>query len=320
MPADCLSLPPITLLSNNDLPPSLFSSIPCPLVPSPSLLSDARATHHTVLPAPPSGAGPTLPVTDTPSKATQACRGFSSSDLFDLAHMALDLDVFSAKHGEKWKKWNELGAKLCLRGMNHSDASFQKKLEDLILWQDDPAHATQSTRTLLKGSTEITIAVLLDRLSEAKIEAAACTDEEHDRAVKKQHKDQAGREVICLTVMQASYFRIDTVQETARASPSFPVHAGSAAAVKCEAGPVMLTTPMPRVKLEPVELSSGVKAVKHEPLEGNIGGKAIKHEPLELSQSRLSNVKTEALDSDIEFIGAAHGTGDIIELDLDGEC
>ncbi|KDQ53582.1 hypothetical protein JAAARDRAFT_190867 [Jaapia argillacea MUCL 33604] len=150
---------------------------------------------------------PTAPVTTKASAAApnRTREKFTAANLELLARSANDRLIYNVKRGSIGESWKSLGDELRTKGLQHSDTTFRRKLEDLLKWHSDDADTPAALRHIMDGSSQaITISAILDSLADAKEDNTNKTDAEHEKGRAKIEQDRIGGEAIRAASLVAS--------------------------------------------------------------------------------------------------------------------
>ncbi|KAJ7842505.1 hypothetical protein B0H13DRAFT_2413619 [Mycena leptocephala] len=122
---------------------------------------------------------------------------YSARNLFDIVQIAIDIDFFTAKHGEKAKKVAELGIAVRKLGIEGSDGVLKSRLLEVLAFHEDPSGAPAAIVNAIKGSQfEIRLGAPLDLLAAQRRAYEDETDADKDKMLKKAAEDKKGGEAI----------------------------------------------------------------------------------------------------------------------------
>ncbi|KAF7373040.1 hypothetical protein MSAN_00511500 [Mycena sanguinolenta] len=122
---------------------------------------------------------------------------YSARDLRDIVETALEVGLFTAKHGEKTKKLAEFGAAVRKLGIMGSDAVLKARLLDTLTYHEDPEQAPPAIVKAISGSSlEHMLGAPLDRLAAQRRDYADKTDAEKDKMLKQAAENKKGGEAI----------------------------------------------------------------------------------------------------------------------------
>ncbi|KAJ7312701.1 hypothetical protein DFH08DRAFT_1087523 [Mycena albidolilacea] len=122
---------------------------------------------------------------------------YSPRNLLDIVQTAIEVGLFTAKHGEKGKKLIEFGTAVRKLGIAGSDATLKSRLLEVMNFHEDPATAPAPIVKAIEGSHyEITLGAPLDLLAAQQRQYVDKTDAEKEKMLKKATEDKKGGEAI----------------------------------------------------------------------------------------------------------------------------
>ncbi|KAF7328546.1 hypothetical protein MVEN_02542300 [Mycena venus] len=130
---------------------------------------------------------------------------YTGRDLRDIVETALEVQLFTAKHGEKGKKLVEFGTAVRKLGVKGSDTVLKSRLLEVLAYHEDPASAPAPIVKAIQGTSfEITLGAPLDRLAAERRSYADKTDADKEKMLKEAAENKRGGNIIRNASMVAS--------------------------------------------------------------------------------------------------------------------
>ncbi|KAF7354260.1 hypothetical protein MVEN_01114000 [Mycena venus] len=130
---------------------------------------------------------------------------YTGRDLRDIVETALEVQLFTAKHGEKGKKLVEFGTAVRKLGVKGSDTVLKSRLLEVLAYHEDPASAPAPIVKAIQGTSfEITLGAPLDRLAAERRSYADKTDANKEKMLKEAAENKRGGNIIRNASMVAS--------------------------------------------------------------------------------------------------------------------
>ncbi|KAJ7838587.1 hypothetical protein B0H14DRAFT_2788858 [Mycena olivaceomarginata] len=151
--------------------PQFLPNCHVPPAPNPALHGPVPTLH---VPAPKSMRKQPANAAKEPSEPK-----YSARNLLDIVQTAIEVRLFTAKHGEKGKKLIEFGTAVRKLGIPGSDATLKSRLLEVMKFHEDPATAPAPIVKAIEGSHyEITLGAPLDLLAAQQRQYVDKTDAE----------------------------------------------------------------------------------------------------------------------------------------------
>ncbi|KAJ6629024.1 hypothetical protein B0H10DRAFT_1939923 [Mycena sp. CBHHK59/15] len=209
-------------------------------------------TPFTTLPA----QSANVPVTK--KKEKKPCTSvYTAHELFDILQTAIDVQLYTAKHGEKGAKDKEFGTAVRKRHIQGNDTVLKTRVAELLVFHEDPEGAPDAIVKAISGSTlEISFGAPLDLLMAQKRLYEDKTDAEKDKLKKKAEDDKIGGEAIRNASLNRS--RCATVVALNDDSDDEVVVLAHSAKASAAASPLrhIPSTPSVQLRALPVHLSN----------------------------------------------------------------
>ncbi|KAJ6596669.1 hypothetical protein B0H10DRAFT_2232329 [Mycena sp. CBHHK59/15] len=130
---------------------------------------------------------------------------YTARNLRDIVETAIEVELFTAKHGEKGKKLSEFGAAVRKLGIEGSDAVLKQRLLEVLTYHEDPARAPAAIVKAITGTEyEIRLGAPLDQLAAQRRAYADKTDAQKDKMLKEAAENKRGGNMIRNASMVAS--------------------------------------------------------------------------------------------------------------------
>ncbi|KAI0310181.1 hypothetical protein OF83DRAFT_1178835 [Amylostereum chailletii] len=113
---------------------------------------------------------------------------FQDWELFEIVQAGITKSFYQVKHGKKGKKEEEFGNLARQRKVKGANITLIKVMEEVILYQEDPALAPRIRDALSDSPYKINISAPLDALSEMKKECQTLAQDDDEKQSKAQKK------------------------------------------------------------------------------------------------------------------------------------
>ncbi|KAF7343288.1 hypothetical protein MVEN_01760900 [Mycena venus] len=122
---------------------------------------------------------------------------YTARNLRDIVKTAIEVQLFTAKHGEKGKKLIEFGTAVRKLGIEGSDTVLKQRLLEVLTYHEDPARAPAAIVKAITGTEyEIRLGAPLDQLAVQRRAYADKTDAQKDKMLKMPAENKRGGNTI----------------------------------------------------------------------------------------------------------------------------